>query len=205
MQKIKSLFKRDYEGTRYAYNEVVEGSEWVLAGEGIPTFKWDGTSCMIRHGQLYKRYDRKLTKSANRKKRQYKSFIPSIKDFKPCPDGWFAAEETPNQHTGHWPGWLLIDKNDPANKYHVEGMNDILPDGTYELIGEKVQRNPHNIVGHKLVPHGVEGFDDIPPRTFEGLKLWLRDHIIEGIVWHHEDGRMVKIKRSDFGYEWPIL
>jgi hypothetical protein len=26
---------------------------------------------------------------------------------------------------------------------------------------------------------------------------------IEGIVWHHQDGRMAKIKRRDFGYPWP--
>jgi hypothetical protein len=25
---------------------------------------------------------------------------------------------------------------------------------------------------------------------------------IEGIVWHHPDGRMVKIKKKDFGYKW---
>ena len=27
---------------------------------------------------------------------------------------------------------------------------------------------------------------------------------IEGIVWHHPDGRMAKIKRRDFGLSWPI-
>jgi hypothetical protein len=27
---------------------------------------------------------------------------------------------------------------------------------------------------------------------------YLRDKPIEGIVWHHEDGRMVKIKKADF-------
>ena len=34
MKKTPSLFKRDYEGTRLVHDEVVEGSEWVLAGEG---------------------------------------------------------------------------------------------------------------------------------------------------------------------------
>ena len=57
MRKIPSLFKRDYEGTRLVYDEVVPGSEWVLAGEGVATRKWDGTACMVRDGRLYKRYD----------------------------------------------------------------------------------------------------------------------------------------------------
>lgn len=43
MRKVISLFKRDYEGTRLVFDEVVEGAEWVVAGEGIATRKWDGT------------------------------------------------------------------------------------------------------------------------------------------------------------------
>jgi hypothetical protein len=30
-------------------------------------------------------------------------------------------------------------------------------------------------------------------------RLTRHDHNIEGIVWHHSDGRMVKIKAKDFG------
>ena len=38
------------------------------------------------------------------------------------------------------------------------------------------------------------------PRTFDALRAFLADHDdIEGIVWHHPDGRMVKIKGKDFG------
>lgn len=35
MNKIISLFKRDYEYTRLIYDEVVEGAEWVIQGEGF--------------------------------------------------------------------------------------------------------------------------------------------------------------------------
>ena len=59
MKKIPSLFKRDYEGARFVYDEVVPGCEWVLDGEGVATVKYDGTSCMVRDGVLYKRYDYK--------------------------------------------------------------------------------------------------------------------------------------------------
>jgi hypothetical protein len=34
MKKIISLFKRDYEGNRQVYNEVVPGAEWVTNGGG---------------------------------------------------------------------------------------------------------------------------------------------------------------------------
>jgi len=62
VKKIISLFKRDYEGTRQVYDEIVPGAEWVVAGEGVATAKWDGTACMVRDGVLYKRYDRRLKK-----------------------------------------------------------------------------------------------------------------------------------------------
>lgn len=41
MKKIVSLFKRDYKGDRLVYNEIVPGTDWVLAGEGIATIKYD--------------------------------------------------------------------------------------------------------------------------------------------------------------------
>ena len=63
VQKIISLFKRDYENTRLVYDEVVPGAEWVVAGEGRATRKWDGTCCMVRNGVLYKRYDAKRGKT----------------------------------------------------------------------------------------------------------------------------------------------
>lgn len=30
----------------------------------------------------------------------------------------------------------------------------------------------------------------------------LVENVIEGLVWHHDDGRMAKIKRRDFGLKW---
>ncbi|GIK63909.1 MAG: hypothetical protein BroJett018_17030 [Chloroflexota bacterium] len=192
MKKIVSLFKRDYEGTRLVYDEVVEGAEWVIAGEGTPTPKWDGTSCLIQDGVLYKRYDAKKGKNP--------------------PEGFVPAQD-PDPITGHWPGWLAVDGNKPDDKWHWEAWNHLLattpPDeleGTYELIGPKVQGNPYKLDRHQLVRHGDPLFvvwETEPPRDFEGLKLWLGEHKIEGIVWHHPDGRMVKIKRRDFGYKWP--
>jgi hypothetical protein len=35
--------------------------------------------------------------------------------------------------------------------------------------------------------------------TSWGIAQYLREHDIKGIVWHHPDGRMAKIKGKDFG------
>lgn len=40
MKKIISLFKRNYEGDHLVRDEIVEGAEWVIAGEGEATRKW---------------------------------------------------------------------------------------------------------------------------------------------------------------------
>ena len=36
-------------------------------------------------------------------------------------------------------------------------------------------------------------------RDFDSIRDFLSTAGIEGIVWHHDDGRMVKIKARDFG------
>jgi len=43
----------------------------------------------------------------------------------------------------------------------------------------------------------IEKLEDVP-RTFEAIKAYLGQRDIEGIVWHHPDGRIVKIKKRDF-------
>ena len=42
MKKIISLYQRNYNGDRQVRDEVVPGAEWVIAGEGVATRKWDG-------------------------------------------------------------------------------------------------------------------------------------------------------------------
>jgi len=177
------------------YDEVVEGSEWVIDGEGKPYEKFDGTACMVMGGRLYKRFDRKW----NKKK----------KCRRDAPDGWMPCEELPNEHTGHWPGWVPVGDG-PEDQWHREAMknegDDLIKSGTYELCGPKILGNPHGFSQHTLVSHDVLFLDIYPqpPRTFDALKEWLdKTANFEGIVWHHPDGRMVKIKRKDFGLSWP--
>lgn len=182
MQKIISLFKRDYDGARQIYDEVVEGAEWVVNGEGDPTEKVDGTCCMVKDGKLYKRYDAKKGKQP--------------------PAGFEPTQPEPDPNTGHWPGWLLVGDG-PDEKWHRQAIGiGTPPDGTYELIGPKIQGNKYHLDSHVLIPHGHNILDGVP-RDFAGLKAYFENKTdIEGVVWHHEDGRMVKIKRRDFGLRW---
>ena len=53
MRKIISLFQRNYDGDRLVRNEVVPGAEWVVAGEGVATRKWDGTACLVENGFVF--------------------------------------------------------------------------------------------------------------------------------------------------------
>ena len=194
MQKIPSLFKRDFEGNpHYVTREIDPVCQWVIDGEGKATRKWNGTACMIKSGLLYKRYD--------------------AKNGKTPPNGFIPAQE-PDPITNHWPGWLLVCEI-PEDKWHraaLENASDTkqeLKDGTYELLGPKIQGNSEKMLVHVLEPHGVTILEDAP-RTFDSLKKYLQHKEIEGIVWHHEDGRMAKIKKSDFDYtvkreETPVV
>ncbi|TWU59556.1 DUF5565 family protein [Crateriforma conspicua] len=183
MRKIQSLFCRNYETDRKIRDEIVPGSEWAANGEGTPTRKYDGTCCMIRDGKLWKRYE--------------------VKKGKKPPAGFEPATE-PDPNTGKQQGWVAVG-DDNADRWHREALEKgedhrglPLHDGTYELCGPKVQGNPEKFDEHVLVPHGCEILIDVPT-TFDGIREYLETHDIEGIVWHHRDGRMVKIKGKDYG------
>lgn len=204
MRKIPSVFMRNYDGDRRVFDEVVPGCEWVLAGEGRATVKWDGTCCAMRSGQLFKRYDRKLTRAARNRRKAGKTDRWLPMDFKPAPDTWEAAEAEPNLHTGHWPGWVPVGDG-PEDQWHREAMDSEIMDGTYELMGPKVQGNPHGLARHELWPHGeteVELLSNVS-LSFKLIQAGVRGIEAEGLVFHHSDGRMAKVKRKDFGLAWP--
>jgi hypothetical protein len=178
MKKIISLFQRNYDGDRLVRNEVTPGAEWVLAGEGVPTRKWDGTCCLVREGVLYKRHE--------------------VKPGKTPPADFEPANEV-DEVTGKQQGWVPVGMG-PEDKYYLEAVQNCwpTPDGTHELVGPAVNGNPDKFDRHLFVPHGKHPLPECE-RTFEGIKNFLEPQKdIEGIVWHHPDGRMVKIKRKDF-------
>jgi hypothetical protein len=179
MRKIPTLFQRDWTGDRSRVTRsVTPGCEWVLAGEGQATRKFDGTCCMVRDGILYKR--RELRRSET-------------------PPSTFEAVGV-DEETGKTVGWVPVG-DDPEDQYYREAISLGLPSaGTFELIGPKVQGNPERATRHELVRHGIIPEDDAP-RNFDDLSSWLAGRDIEGIVWHHPDGRMAKIKGRDFGHK----
>jgi hypothetical protein len=187
MKKIPTLFQRNYETDRLVRDEVTPGCEWVIQGEGIATRKLDGTCCLVRDGKLYKRYELKPGR------------IPPT-GFEPV-----SAVDT---ETGKVPGWVPVGDG-PEDQWHREALHlpYILRDGTYELVGPKVQGNPEHYDYHTLWAHkaGDLTFHPLqePPRDFAGLRAFLSTIDIEGIVWHHPDGRMAKIKGRDFGLRRP--
>ena len=186
MKKIPTMFERDWAGDKSrVINKVVPGCEWVLAGEGVATRKMDGTSCLIEGDRFMKRRELKLAQI--------------------LPPGFEVS--THDEETGKTIGWIPVGDG-PEDRWHREAFNspntwDGLigdrADGTYELLGPKVQGNPEKFATHVLMPHSAaEVFPDAP-RTFDELRVWSAGRDIEGIVFHHPDGRMAKIKLRDFG------
>lgn len=192
MRKIPTLFKRpigpDGHPQKEVCNEVNPGCEWVLAGEGVATLKMDGACCMVRDGKFYKR-------------RECKGTLPA--DFE---------EVQFDENTGKRFGWVPVGDG-PEDKYFREGWASYKiqppPDGTYELIGSKVQGNPYNrLSGNILVRHGDGYLPARVPRDFGRLREMLANEPYEGIVFwrdsHDPDCDKAKIKKRDFGLEWPI-
>lgn len=184
MRKVPTLFVRDPEDMRHVIPEVTLGCSWVLAGEGVATRKYDGTCVMLdQRGKWWARRD--------------------VKPGRPTPLNFVAVEG--NKITGKTVGWEPIGQSSFA-KFHREALEGLTPEaltpGTYELCGPKINRNPERYMRHTLVSHDhAERILVMPDAlTYEGLRRLLLDprFFFEGIVWHHPDGRMAKLKSRDF-------
>ncbi len=188
MKKIPTLFEREFLNNHdFILKETVTpGMEWVLKGEGVATVKIDGSCTAIINGVFYKRYDAKQGK-------------------KP-PEGAIPCCE-PDPITGHWPHWVKVSSTDKGDQWYYQAYlnsgSSSLKDGTYEVIGPHFQRNPYGLEKDILVRHGEEVVE--VERSFEGIKKYLQDHYIEGIVFWKDGEPMCKIKRRDFGFPWNRL
>lgn len=210
MKKIPTLFERVYENHKIVdiLPNVTQGMEWVLQGKGVATLKVDGSCCAIINGEFYKRYD--------------------AKRGKPIPEGAIKCQEEADPITGHLPCWVKVDENKPEDKWFIEAYKTTiesgkiettngglasgkisehrefvypkLQDGTYEAIGVHFQGNPYNLQCDTIVKHGTITIN--VERTFDGIKKYLSEHYIEGIVFWLDGEPRCKIKRSDFGFDW---
>ncbi len=180
MKKIPTVFVRNPDDRRHVLDEVNPGCEWVFAGEGVATRKFDGT-CVEFDGQAW---------WARRE----------VKPGKAAPDD-FRPEMT-DETTGKTVGWVPMESSAFA-RWHEEAVSELpeVPVGTYELCGPKVNGNPEGYERHTLVRHDVAERLDASDLSFDGLArvmAALGDRGIEGLVWHHPDGRMAKLKVRDF-------
>ena len=190
MKKIPTLFERVYEGRKIVgiKDKIAPGCEEAFKN-GIATVKFDGSCCAIIDGEFYKRYD------AKKGKKPPEGAIP-------CCD--------PDPVTGHWPHWVKIDFDNPSDKWFVEAYRTIidacnvetLDDGTYEAIGPHFNGNPHNARRDLLIAHGLELVDVV--RSFDGVRDYLIYNNVEGLVFWLNGEPVCKIKRTDFGFPWPI-
>ena len=159
--------------------------EWVLEGKGIATVKMDGSATAIIDGVFFKRYD------AKKGKKPPEGSIP-------CCD--------PDPVTGHWPHWVQVNPNDRADTWLYEAYKnaggETLPDGTYEAIGPHFRGNPYHLEKDIIERHGIRVID--PPRTFEGIKNYLSENDMEGIVFWYNGEPRCKIRKKDFGFPWNV-
>ena len=182
MKKIPTLFVRDPVTRRHVLNEVTPGCEWVLAGEGQASRKFDGTCVMYDGTDWWARRE--------------------VKPDKAEPDGWVEVDhdETTDKRIGWEPiteQWTFSRPFQDAYDAFDLGLLSVAPSfRTYELCGPKINGNPEHFLQHQLIPHGLQWVD--APRDYDGLRDWLQARDYEGIVWAHPDGRMAKLKRRDF-------
>lgn len=187
MQKIPTLFVRDETKAGHPVMDVVKPEcQWVINGEGIATAKYDGTNVRVEGGQLFKRQK------------------PKDADYDDA-------------------SYVACDRTNPADRWAFEAFDALVepggmmhsdvppPDGIYELIGPKVQGNPHGVPTHRLIAVVPPGPDvrfrwAAGPHTFHAIAGLFTggEFPYEGLVFHHPDGRLAKIKRRDFGLPWPV-
>lgn len=195
MKKIPTLFKREFENhnVKKVLEDVMPGMECVLKDECVPTIKWDGSCCAVINGKFYKRYDAKRGKTP--------------------PEGAIPCCE-PDETTGHWPHWVLVDENNPSDRWFVKAFKNVFEElphecakvvknGTFEAVGPHFQSNPYRLNEDTLVRHGMHEIENLN-LSYKSIKNYLENTEIEGIVFWKDNAPLCKIKRTDFGFEWPI-
>lgn len=192
MNKIKTIFERDWEGDRTVIDQLAVDFDFANA---VATEKLDGMNVRltVRNKMLVR-----LEKRRNPDKRQKAQGIE---------DPWYidADEYSPEDK------YLF----EAAANTDLEDIQD--GEWSGEALGPSIQGNTLKLDSHRVVLFscGKAPILSDVPTTYEELKSWLKTAKsaygnncgIEGVVWHGKDGCMVKIKAKDFdkdsrlGYE----
>ncbi len=190
MKKIPTIFKRDPNNMKLVLDEINPECQWVFDdgkdGEFITGVlrKFDGSCCSLHDGTFWRRRTIELTVNP------------------PCRFEPTSIDDTNKKMTG----WVPVIFDTPEDKYFVQAFYNLIEkrDGTYELIGPKVQGNPEQATGHTLMRHADAPSYFIANRNYCTFKNTLASLDIEGFIFTHPDGRMGKIKKRDFGFKRGI-
>ena len=188
MKKIPTVWQRDPHQRRFVVPHATPGCEWVLLGEGVPTRKYNGTHVAFDGERWWARRE--------------------VKGNQKVPDTFVLVER--DEVTGHLFGKVPVQES-AFYRYVLEALeagkwsgppeqaHDWTPGG-YELIGPKINGNPEKAPRHMLIKHSEAEVlrEDKDVRAFD-----LQEHAFptlgwEGVVYHHPDGRMAKLKTRDF-------
>ena len=184
MKKIPTLFEREFENHRVVSikDVLTPGTEEAFL-HGDATIKVDGSCCAIIDGMFCKRYDAKKGK-------------------KP-PAGAIPCSE-PDPVTGHHPHWVHVNPDNPSDRWFLKALCNTpeVHDGTYEAIGKHFNGNPYGLCDDILERHGVIKVN--VERTFDGVRKYREENNIVGLVFWLNGEPVCKIKRSDFGFPWPM-
>lgn len=186
MRKILTIFDRNWKTDRKINTKLIVDFDFENA---IATEKLDGTNIRVtvRNGIVV---------------RSEKRRNPSkIQKQKGIVDPWYVD----------------IDEYSSHDKWMVDAVKNTdfssVPDGEWsaEAIGKNIQGNPLNLENNQIFIFSLPSWRDKiqlhdAPHSFLELKDYFNtkksiignDCLMEGIVWHHPNGRMVKIKRKDF-------
>lgn len=182
MKKIPTIYNRNPLRRSLVLDEINPDANWVFQDREswVATRKYDGACCAI------------MADGAFVKRRE-------VKPGKPAPKNFIEIEV--DSVTGKRVGWVPVDEHSPDDQYFVVAFDHLtFPEpGTYELVGPKVQGNPEKFVDNYLIPHrNLVPYREVPLDILN-LTKWFADKDIEGLVFHHADGRMAKIKKKDLG------
>lgn len=188
MKKMSTLFRVDYHkkgDPGVIHNEVRSENEWVFTETDLIeiTRKFDGQATAVIDGELFRRYDAKQGKKA--------------------PEGAIPCCD-PDPISGHHPHWVKVSPDNPNDRFLWETWlveSKRMVDGTYEFCGPKVGDNAEKFEVHSFLKHGLITYHFHRNLSFEYIRDFLEENDIEGLVFHHEDGRMCKIRKTDFGFE----
>ena len=189
MEKIPTLFDRDWEGNRGVIDEPIVDLDF-LKENFLATEKVDGTNirCTIRGGECIRLEKRR---NPSKEMKQKGIILP-----------WYVEAK----------------EDDPQDKWLFDAVSnsDFLGviDGDYsgEAFGPNIQGNPLKVISNRIFLFGcnevlAQHVCPNVPTNFEDLKNWLQsarstfniDCGIEGIVWWNPTtGDRYKIKLKDF-------